>query len=119
MPVRQLMRKLGVGPVVLNYVITPAQRLTKLRLPDRDVTVESMGNYFLFFRHRKHFLGSALYGSGVGEPAVTAAISELARPGMVALDVGADIGYYTLQLSRLVGPTGQVVAFEPIPKARE
>ena len=45
--------------------------------------------------------------------------ASLASPGMVALDVGADIGYYTLQLSRLVGPTGQVVAFEPIPKARE
>jgi FkbM family methyltransferase len=38
---------------------------------------------------------------------------------MIALDVGADIGYYTLQLSSLVGSNGQVVAFEPIPKARE
>src|SRR5215813_4683130 len=119
MPVRQLMRKLGVGPVVLNYVITPAQRLARLRLPDRDVTVESLGNQLLVFSPRKNFIGSALYRTGVWEPAVTATISELARPGIVALDVGADIGYYTLQLSRLVGPTGQVVAFEPIPKARE
>ncbi|HKE60386.1 MAG TPA: FkbM family methyltransferase [Pyrinomonadaceae bacterium] len=113
------MRKLGVGPVVLNYVITPAQKLAKMRLPDRDVTVESLGNQLLVFSPRKNFIGSALYRTGVWEPAVTAAIAELTRPGMVALDVGADIGYYTLQLSRLVGPTGQVVAFEPIPKARE
>jgi FkbM family methyltransferase len=90
-----------------------------MRLPDRDVTVESLGNQLLVFSPRKNFIGSALYRTGVWEPTVTAAIADLARPGMVALDVGADIGYYTLQLSRLVGPTGQVVAFEPIPKARE
>jgi FkbM family methyltransferase len=100
-------------------VITPAQKLSTLRLPDRDVTVDSLGNRLLVFSPRRNFIGSALYRTGVWEPAVTAAIADITRPGMVALDVGADIGYYTLQLSRLVGPSGRVVAFEPIPKARE
>lgn len=36
-----------------------------------------------------------------------------ARPGMTVLDVGANIGFYTRLLSRLVGPTGSVHAFEP------
>lgn len=31
-------------------------------------------------------------------------------------DVGAHIGYYTLLFSRLVGPEGRVVAFEPSPR---
>ena len=35
--------------------------------------------------------------------------------GSVAYDVGANIGIHTLLLSRLVGQTGQVYAFEPIP----
>jgi FkbM family methyltransferase len=35
------------------------------------------------------------------------------RPGMVAVDVGANWGLHTLLLSRLVGPTGRVVALEP------
>src|ERR1700684_2561400 len=30
------------------------------------------------------------------------------------IDVGANVGQYTLLLSRLVGPTGRVVAFEPM-----
>jgi FkbM family methyltransferase len=37
----------------------------------------------------------------------------LIAPGMTVIDVGAHIGYYTRILSGLVGPTGQVLAFEP------
>ena len=37
------------------------------------------------------------------------------QPGMVAVDVGAHIGYYTLLAARRVGPTGKVYAFEPEP----
>lgn len=36
---------------------------------------------------------------------------------MVAIDVGANWGLDTLLLSRLVGPTGRVLALEPYPRA--
>jgi FkbM family methyltransferase len=36
-------------------------------------------------------------------------------PGMTVVDIGAHIGYYTLQSSRLVGENGHVYAFEPDP----
>ncbi len=35
------------------------------------------------------------------------------HPGMRVLDVGANVGLYTLLFSRLVGPTGRAEAFEP------
>lgn len=38
------------------------------------------------------------------------------RPGMTVVDIGANIGYHTLQLARAVGPTGRVYAFEPDPE---
>lgn len=41
------------------------------------------------------------------------ALREIVRPGMIAYDVGANTGYYTLALSRLVGDAGRVYAFEP------
>lgn len=37
------------------------------------------------------------------------------RPGDEVLDIGANYGYYTYHLSRAVGPTGRVYAFEPVP----
>ena len=37
------------------------------------------------------------------------------REGMTAFDIGAHVGFYTLLLSRAVGPSGKVFAFEPWP----
>ena len=34
-------------------------------------------------------------------------------PGMVAVDVGANVGWFTLALARRVGPGGRVIALEP------
>lgn len=40
---------------------------------------------------------------------------ELIRPGMVVVDIGANIGYYSLIGSQLVGKKGKVYALEPDP----
>lgn len=36
------------------------------------------------------------------------------RSGDWVLDVGANVGHYTVRLSELVGPSGRVIAFEPV-----
>lgn len=50
------------------------------------------------------------------EHATTAQLSHLIEPGMVALDIGAHIGYYARLLADLVGNGGKVLAFEPHPR---
>ena len=62
---------------------------------------------------RKQYIDNAIL-SGGWEPATTAVAEKYVKPGMFVLDVGANIGYYTLLMSRLVGPNGRVVAFEPM-----
>jgi len=40
-------------------------------------------------------------------------LGELLSPGKTFVDVGANVGIYTLAASRVVGETGRVIAFEP------
>jgi len=58
------------------------------------------------------------YVVGTYESHVVRAMRKHVRPGAVAYDIGAHIGYLTLTLSRLVGPHGTVVAVEADPRNR-
>ncbi|KOT59000.1 FkbM family methyltransferase [Streptomyces rimosus subsp. rimosus] len=56
-----------------------------------------------------------IYLFGVWEPHLTRWLERRLRPGDVFVDVGANIGYYSLLASRLVGEKGAVVALEASP----
>jgi FkbM family methyltransferase len=44
-----------------------------------------------------------------------ATLMKIVQPGMTVLDIGGNLGLYTVLLSRLVGPAGRVITFEPDP----
>lgn len=50
------------------------------------------------------------------EPDVSAAFATIVRPGDYVIDVGANVGWFTLLAAALVGPEGRVDAFEPDPR---
>lgn len=51
---------------------------------------------------------------GSGEPE-SHRIRDWVKPGDWVLDIGANIGNYTVAFSQAVGPRGRVLAFEPVP----
>ena len=54
--------------------------------------------------------------TGIFERKISKIIKKQVKPGMIVLDIGAHVGYYTKMFSKLVGPQGKVIAFEPHPK---
>ena len=53
----------------------------------------------------------------VFEPQESALVRAYLRPAMTVVDVGANVGYYSLMASSLIGKAGHVYAFEPSPYA--
>jgi FkbM family methyltransferase len=59
--------------------------------------------------------GRAIYETGWYEPATVTTVESLLKPGMVFMDIGANMGQYSLLASRIVGDAGAVHSFEPSP----
>jgi FkbM family methyltransferase len=60
-----------------------------------------------------HAVGLGLARDSSYEPHVARLLTHLLQPGCVFIDIGANIGYFSLVAARLVGPSGRVLAFEP------
>lgn len=59
------------------------------------------------------------YWLGTHEPHAQATLREQVREGMTVYDCGANVGYFSVMLARLVGARGRVYAFEPSPASVE
>jgi len=66
----------------------------------------------LYNRHDV-YVGRSLDRYGEYSEGETDLFRQIVRPGQVVLEAGANIGAHTLALSKLVGETGAVYAFEP------
>jgi len=49
------------------------------------------------------------------EPEIQKVFQRFLTPGMVVVDIGANIGFFTMLAASLVGPAGRVIAIEPNP----
>jgi FkbM family methyltransferase len=70
---------------------------------------------FRLHGNTRDYIDRYVYYFGVWEPHLSTFITRRLRPGDVFVDVGANIGYYSLLASRLVGGSGSVVAVEASP----
>jgi FkbM family methyltransferase len=72
-----------------------------------------LDGYRMYVRLDDWAVGARIAVNRVHEKHVTGEISRYFKPGMVLVDVGANIGYYTLLAASLLDGTGQIHAFEP------
>jgi FkbM family methyltransferase len=122
MPIAKLVVKvMNAAPRGLAARLRSGYRVTNLLRPLvnsclppglTEVVVRSgagRGLRLLIYPHTEKF-----YWSGTWEPAVQTVLARWLRPGMTFWDIGANIGFFSLIAARLVGPSGQVHAFEPL-----
>ena len=64
-------------------------------------------------------VGWTCFREGRWDAHVEAYIRTILRPGQTAIDVGANLGYFTAVMAQCVGPGGRVWSFEPVPETFE
>jgi FkbM family methyltransferase len=78
--------------------------------------VPSLGEFSFYVHSRRDiYISGDLLRDRIWEPFETEVFRRLCRQGDFVVDIGANIGWYSIIASRLVGQTGKVVAFEPDP----
>ncbi|MFF0505606.1 FkbM family methyltransferase [Streptomyces fimicarius] len=85
--------------------------------PQQRVTKSTFGARFHVDSH--DLIQRYIYTFGIWEPPLTKWLQRTLRPGDTFVDVGANVGYYSLLASGLVGNVGAVVAIEAFPDFQE
>jgi len=73
-------------------------------------------DFLIYLLPNDNFISKEIM-KGSFEPEVKRFIENTLEPGDVFIDIGANLGYYTLIASRMIGANGCVFAFEPEPTA--
>ena len=82
----------------------------------QDVNLAEMPHFFVAPAFDVN-VGNAVRQLGTFDLGQSYALQSLCREGDVVIDVGANVGGFTVPLAERVGPTGEVHAFEPFRKA--
>ncbi len=82
-------------------------------MPSNGGLREQVLGHVMYLNPKDYGLSRELLMYGVHEPITTALLQRELREGMVAVDIGSNIGYYALLEARLVGDSGRVLAIEP------
>jgi FkbM family methyltransferase len=92
-------------------------RVQTLYLGDGVMLARVLGQHKMFLHTNDRGFACHLAMDGYWEIWVTQFFARTLKPGMVAVDVGANYGYYTLLFGDAVTASGKVLAVEPNPRA--
>lgn len=67
----------------------------------------------------REVIDSEMFYCGSREPKTSRTLELICDPSDVVIDIGANVGSHALPMAKLVGPSGRVYAFEPVPWAMD
>jgi FkbM family methyltransferase len=92
-----------------------AKRRLLERAPEQRELVE-LTNFKMYVSPDDDYIGGSIIREREYEPHMTGIFQQFVRPKMQVLDVGANMGYFSLLAASLVGSTGHVYSWEPSPE---
>ena len=123
---RKLFPYLVIGIVVLGCdsqpILSLRHRIQVSLKPYAAITtidIDGVGPIRMFLNPDDAVITPYMTAGRVWEATETHWFVKSLRPGDVVVDVGANVGYYTIIAGKLVGEAGRVYAFEPDPVSFE
>jgi len=105
---------------IQNFVDLPARKIRRTRLEyarrKKRVFVSSMPATGIEMVIDPTMYFSEVFVNGSYEIELVRYFQKSLRSGMVCIDAGANVGYFTLLMAKRVGPQGLVISFEPTQK---
>lgn len=95
------------------------QRVQTVYLGDGLILARVLGGPKMLLRSSDRGFSRHVMLDGYWESWLTVFCARFLQPDMVAFDVGANLGYYTLLFANRVGAAGRVIAIEPNPETFE
>lgn len=93
----------------------PSSRMPPVYLGDHMALTTTVDGLKLYVDTRDIALAPHLLLDGIWESWVTGAVKRFVKSGMRVADIGANFGYYSTLMGRIVGPGGWIHCFEPNP----
>jgi FkbM family methyltransferase len=88
-------------------------------LGDDVVLCKVLTKYKLYVNSKDRVISPHMILDGFWEAWITRLLADIVKPGFFCLDIGANVGYYSLLMSELCGHDGKTIAIEPNPKICE
>jgi FkbM family methyltransferase len=85
-------------------------------LAGKDEYVVRVGDFMLAIPLQDVALAARYAYWGAIDQGLSRCLTAILRPGMIFVDIGANVGLHTLEAARAVGRTGKVYSFEPTPR---
>jgi len=112
--IRKLCKDFGIYKGFKVWKFYKLIRLKRRKINWSDLIVDVNG-YKLSLIPNDAGISTELALFGIHEPLNTKMLAKQLRKDMICLDIGANIGYYTLLESKIVGNNGKIIAIEPSP----
>ena len=97
----------------MKKIISKFCKKSKLIKKGAGLNLYKTKDGLFFWLNPEKYLDRNIIDEGVFEHHSTLLVKKLLRPSDVVFDVGANIGYYSVLFSKLVGEAGKVYSFEP------